>query len=265
MPKILIVLLLIAFGFISCKPKHESFACGDDNRNPDYGKVFLTGPQMLNSIHFKDILKMSGIHSEGYTLMITGDNNLNASYIKRFDEMLNFNQLHANHIIGIRKSDRITPANCVAIENARLIFLVLTSRDYHNAVLEDEKLRNSFVNAWQSGATIVAVAYGADILGGQVAVLKDADQGNKRYGIRNGFGVVPGVLIGQSSFYQDERQWIAEEVNNSNAYLGLGEHAMVQVCGSEIVVIEPGSLLISKNGNQLDKSLFLPGAKVSLK
>ncbi len=265
MKKINLLMLLVFVGLVSCSSRHEGFECDKQSRDSEYGKVFLTGPQVLNSIHFRDILKMSGIHAEGYTLMITGEKNLEASYIKRFDEMLNFNQLHANHILGIADSGQVSPANRVAVENARLIFLALTSKEYHNAILDDEKFKESFLKAWKSGATIVAVAEGSDIFGDQVVVLQEYERGQKKYALRNGLSMVPGVVIDKSSFFHDEKQWISDNLKGDVTFMGLDEHSMIQVCGSEVVIIEPGSLLISKNNKPVDKSLFQPKAKISLK
>ena len=257
-------IVLIIIGLFSCSQRHESFECDKPSGDSNHGKLFLAGPQMLNSQYFTDILKMSGIHSEGYTLMITGEKNLKASYIKRFDEMLNFNELHANHVLGITDSGQVSPASRVAVEHARLIFLALTSREYHNAILDDDKFKASFLAAWKSGATIVAVADGCDLFGDQVVVTGDDEQESGKYKIRKGLGLVPGVSIDISKFYEDYQQWIAKNLNSNNTFLGLGEHSMVQVCNSEIVIIEPGSLVIVKNNKEVDSSQFQPKSKISL-
>jgi hypothetical protein len=258
------LILLMMLGFYSCSPRHESFECGEETAQSGRGKIFLTGAQMLNSSHFTDILKMSGIHSEGYTLMITGEKNLEESYIKRFNEMLNFNQLHANHIFGISPDDSVSPANRVALENARLIFFALTSREYHNAVLNDTKLMASFEEAWKQGATIVAVADGADLLGDFVVVPPTDTASNKKYVIRKGLGLVSGVAIDKSKTYNEEKQWFANNLGSDVTFLGIDENSMLQVCGSEIVIIIPGGLMVLKNNAQYAPAQFKPKSKINL-
>jgi hypothetical protein len=257
-------MLLMLLVFVSCSPRHESFECAEETGQSGKGKIFLTGAQMLNSSHFTDILKMSGIHSEGYTLMITGEKNLEASYVKKFNEMLNFNKLHANHIFGISPDDSVSPANRVALENARLIFLALTSREYHNAILNDTKLMASFEQAWKRGATIVAVADGADLLGDFVVVPPTDNASNNRYEIRKGLGLVPGVAIDRSETYNEEKQWFANNLGSDVTFLGIDENSMLQVCGSEIVIIIPGGLMVLKNNAPHDEAKFKPKSKIKL-
>ncbi len=261
-----ISLIIIILGLFTCAPRHESFECDDESRDSGHGKIFLTGPEMLNSEHFTDILKMSGIHSEGYTLIITGEKNTDASYIKRFNEMLNFNKLHANHIIGISDTASVTPANQMAIENARLIFLAFGHRDFHHALLNDELFIASFLKAWKSGATIVAIASSPGILGDEVVVLPEKnDEGNKRYATRTALGLLPGVIIDKSDFYENQSQWITDLLKDKEkTFLGLGNYSMIQVCGSEIVVIEPGSMVVIRNNKPVDQSNFTSKSKISL-
>lgn len=257
--------LLLFIGVVSCSSRYESFECDKNSRNSDFGKLILTGPQMLNSDHFMGILKMSGIYAEGYTLMITGEKNVEADFIKKFNEMLNLNKLHANHVLGINDSIPVSRANRVAVENARLIFLALTSGDYHNAILDDDNFKDSFLKAWKSGATIVAVADGSDLLGENVVVPVVSDQGKESYGLQPGLNLIPGVTIDKASFFQEEKEWITQNLSSTDTFIGMGENSMVQFCGTEIVVIEPGSLMIWKNNKLYDRSFFQPKSKISLK
>lgn len=250
---IMVILLLM---LTACRHPQTQDLCEQESGISHFGKVFLVGEQMIESKALNDIIRVSGLSTRGYSVVLTSGDLADSKEISGIINALNYFKILANHVISVNDSLQITKANEIAIRNAEVIFLAFNSRASYASFLADTALVQSIKSAKENGKTVVGVGPGAGLLGETTVIsILNPQTSATEVITAGGLNLLPGTMVDKNRFFINHKEMVLKyAAENPHLFIGVGNRSFVQYCSDALSVKKSESLLIIKDGKLLEKS-----------
>lgn len=256
LPAYAYLLLIVISVFLGCRSPQSEELCKQADGHKKSGKVFLVGEDVIKSKVLNDIIRVSGLNTRGYSLILTSGYETGSQEISDLVNALHYFKINANHILPISDNLQIKTADEIALRNAQVIFLAFNSRSSHASFLADPLLTAAVKHAFADGKSIVGIGPGAGLLG-EITVTSTLNPQTAETEIQTtaGLNFLPGTLVDKERFFVNHKDLVMKfAAENPRLFLGIGRNSFVHYCNQELSVKSHENLIVIKGGELLDQS-----------